>query len=137
MIPTVAAGVTALTLLVTPFMLQISNRVISRSRGHPNGAGATDLEMAGLVHGQVRCRRRCAAAAAASCCCSKPPLLMPASQAITVHATPCILIRSSIRILSFKWFIPWISTHSIFFLTIGLCTSLHPSAHTPPGVQSA
>jgi hypothetical protein len=35
-------------------MLQISNRVISRSRGHPNGAGATDLEMAGLVHGQKR-----------------------------------------------------------------------------------
>ncbi|PSC72593.1 K(+) efflux antiporter 4-like isoform A [Micractinium conductrix] len=40
-------GITALTLLVTPFLLQLSNRFVPKPRGgYPNGGGG-DLELAG------------------------------------------------------------------------------------------
>lgn len=44
-----AAGITALTLLVTPLLLQLSNTFLlpKVARGHPNGGGAGDLEMSG------------------------------------------------------------------------------------------
>ncbi|KAL4429184.1 hypothetical protein ABPG77_010163 [Micractinium sp. CCAP 211/92] len=42
-------GITALTLLVTPLLLQLSNTFLlpKATRGHPNGGGAGDLEMSG------------------------------------------------------------------------------------------
>jgi Kef-type K+ transport system membrane component KefB len=46
-----SAGITAFTLLLTPFLLQISDRIIPRPKGHPNGPSAGDLEMAGLIAG--------------------------------------------------------------------------------------
>lgn len=39
-------GITALSLLLTPFLLQLSNKLVMRSR---SGLSASDLEMAGLV----------------------------------------------------------------------------------------
>lgn len=43
------AGITALTLLVTPLLLQLSNTFLlpKATWGHPNGGGAGDLEMSG------------------------------------------------------------------------------------------
>lgn len=44
-----SAGVTALTLLLTPLTLQIANKFIPRARGNPkDGSPASDLELAGL-----------------------------------------------------------------------------------------
>lgn len=41
------AGITALSLLLTPFLLQVSTRLILRGKG--SGSGASDVELANLL----------------------------------------------------------------------------------------